>query len=128
MKKVLLASTAVAAFIAFSGAAQAQDPGRADFGATEGGGGARLCLTVTTKGAVKFYLKYASADKVLNEIGTNDGLFTLVSGELEINGASTTDNGIDIDTHVDFSFAGSDSDDTQRSVVLTARLLLVVSL
>ena len=57
MKKVLLASTAVAAFIAFSGAAQAQDPGRADFGATEGGGGAGSAFTVTTKGADQVLLE-----------------------------------------------------------------------
>ena len=109
MKKVLLASTAVAAFIAFSGAAQAQDPGRADFGATEGGGGAGSAFTVTTKGAVKFYLKYATGR---DGPGVNDGFFTLVSGELEINGAATTDRGIDIDTHIDFGFAGSSNDST----------------
>ena len=157
MKKVLLASTAVAAFVAFSGAAQAQDPGRADYGATEGGGGAGSAFTVTTKGAVKFYLKYASGDAGLalalaqeaydkaveanqeaedsgllyttKEVlaaalaqerliqarigGANDGFFALVSGELEINGAATTDSGIDIDTHVDFAFAGSNSDSTE---------------
>lgn len=110
MKKVLLASTAVAAFVAFSGAAQAQDPGRADYGATEGGGGAGSAFTVTTKGAVKFYLKYASSSL---PTPANDGFFTLVSGELEINGAATTDSGIDVGTHVDFAFAGTDSDDTQ---------------
>ena len=60
MKRVLLATTAVAAFVAFSGTAQAQDPGRADYGATEGGGGAGSAFTVTTSGAVKAYLKYAS--------------------------------------------------------------------
>ena len=65
MKKVLMATTAVAAFVAFSGTAQAQDPGMADFGATEGGGGAGSAFTVKTNGAVKFYLKYASGDEAL---------------------------------------------------------------
>ena len=60
MKKVLLATTAVAAFVAFSGVAQAQDPGRPDVGATEGGGGAGSAFTITVSGAVKLYLKYAS--------------------------------------------------------------------
>lgn len=135
MKKVLLASTAVAAFVALSGAAQAQDPGRADFGATEGGGNAGSAFTVTTSGAVKFYLKYASgsadrdllvaaapatdgdptAEELLAEAAVaaanasavkNTGFFTLVSAELEINGAATTDSGIDISTHVDLDFSG----------------------
>lgn len=109
MKKVLLASTAVAAFVAFSGAAQAQDPGRADFGATEGGGGAGSAFTVTTKGAVKFYLKYASSGLP----DAADGFFTLVSAELEFNGAATTDNGIDIDTHVDLDFSGVSTDSAE---------------
>ena len=110
MKKVLLASTAVAAFVAFSGTARAQDPGMADFGATEGGGGAGSAFTVKTNGAVKFYLKYASGDESLN---SNSGLFTLVSSELEINSAATTDNGTDISTHIDFDFSGVPTDSAE---------------
>ena len=146
MKKVLLASTAVAAFVALSGAAQAQDPGRADFGATEGGGNAGSAFTVTTSGAVKFYLKYASgsADReivtaaaraeeatptpeeiaaeeaaVVANVGAvkNTGVFTLVSAELEINGAATTDSGIDISTHIDLDFSGVSVDDAQTVTI-----------
>ena len=107
MKKVLMATTAVAAFVAFSGTAQAQDPGMADFGATEGGGGAGSAFTVKTSGAVKFYLKYASAeDKSPNKDQRNSGLFTLIAAELEFNGAATTDNGTDISTHIDLDFSG----------------------
>ena len=116
MKKILLATTAVAAFVAFSGTAQAQDPGRPDFGATEGGGGAGSAFTVKTNGAVKFYLKYATGDKSLNEDkGSNSGLFTLINAELEINGAATTDNGTDISTHIDFNFSGNAADSSSTT-------------
>ena len=116
MKKILLATTAVAAFVAFSGTAQAQDPGRPDFGATEGGGGAGSAFTVKTNGAVKFYLKYATGDKSLNEDkGSNSGLFTLINAELEINGAATTDNGTDVSTHIDFNFSGNAADSSSTT-------------
>ena len=45
--------------------------------------------------------------------GANDGLFTLVSAELEINGAATTDSGIDIDTHIDLDFSGVPTDSAE---------------
>ena len=116
MKKVLMASTAVAAFVAFSGTAQAQDPGMADFGATEGGGGAGSAFTVKTNGAVKFYLKYASGDESLNDgKGSNSGLFALMAAELEFNGAATTDNGTDISTHIDLDFSGIPTDTAQAT-------------
>ena len=115
MKKVLLATTAVAAFVAFSGAAQAQDPGRPDFGGTEGGGGAGSAFTVKTNGAVKFYLKYASAKEDFKNT-RNSGFFTLVNAELEINGAATTDNGTDIETHIDFGFSGNAADESVTNV------------
>ena len=120
MKKVLLASTAVAAFVVFSGTAQAQDPGMADFGATEGGGGAGSAFTVKTSGAVKFYLKYATApdtetlatknNRITEDSRTDAGLFTLIAAELEFNGAATTDNGTDISTHIDLDFTGTAAD------------------
>ena len=116
MKKVLLATTAVAAFVAFSGTAQAQDPGRPDFGATEGGGGAGSAFTVKTSGAVKFYLKYATTGLEGDNV-TNDGLFTLITSELEINGAATTDNGTDIATHVDFDFSGVSTDSAETVTI-----------
>ena len=116
MKKVLMATTAVAAFVAFSGTAQAQDPGMADFGATEGGGGAGSAFTVKTSGAVKFYLKYASAeDKSPNKDLRNSGLFALIAAELEFNGAATTDNGTDISTHIDLDFSGVPTDSAQAT-------------
>ncbi len=121
MKKILLATTAVAAFVAFSGVAQAQDPGRPDFGATEGGGKAGSAFTVTVGGDISFFLKYATADDSLEtvvggeaELG-NDGLFALISGELHINGAATTDNGTDIETHLELEYSGIGGDATRNN-------------
>ena len=128
MKKVLLATTAVAAFVAFSGTAQAQDPGRADVGATEGGGGAGSAFTVKVGGDISFFLKYATgSDEGAVSAATkaeladaekakaNDGLFALISGELHINGAATTDNGTDIDTHLELEFSGIGGDSTRNT-------------
>ena len=113
MKKVLMATTAVAAFVAFSGAAQAQDPGMADFGATEGGGKAGSAFTVTVGGDISFFLKYATADESLGAV--SDGLFALISGELHVNTAATTDDGTDISTHLELEYSGIGGDNTRNT-------------